>query len=243
MKVTEIETFFWDNKNKFITDLLNDTNILFVKNYLYNPDNSDYLDSLLEVIKNIFISIDPTKFSENEIIIFLKSFFNDNNKLRYFIKDLIKNLTVMIFANFKGNTDKEILFECFRTGLFWTIYPKAVKKCMGIKHCTSTIEYNELLDICKITEHQSTYNKNIDAFNIDSATYKRDDTKGLDLILHKNHSFKRPRIQKKHISRVKKKIDKLLVLYKGSFRDGGIFNNDRHNIPERFIDSVINRFY
>lgn len=127
---------------------------------------------------------------------------------------------------------------------FWEYLGIAAKKCLSqSKHGDIFDEatfYCAIGNCCeKVLMAYSScrrgFNKHCDGFSLGKLPL-------LNMLLHKNHSYSRPRTQKKQLTRITKQAKKIIVCYKAMHKNGGYFSQGRHDVPEGFI-GIIKRTY
>jgi len=235
MATVEIQDYFDSKCKDILASLLTDDNIELL--YLFIFDQSKYQIEISNQICDIFLDFD-SDYSENEIRLFLKEFFSSDDNMRQFCYELGDVLTTQVFnSDYSGSTTERQLMQYIQTGIFWSLFPKAVKKCLNRNLYTATIKSDIVNGY-----PQEAIQKCVSGFNSDANTYKLAAEPGLNTLLHKRHYAKRLRTQKKNITRVRKRIKKVVLLYKSKYPRGNAFNNKLNELPDEFI-SIIRKLF
>ena len=229
----ELKNYIDSKFGNIIESLLEDSHVELLKLFLF--DTNKYRHELIRKICIVIRQNDNTSYSEDDVLSYLKNFFSIDENMSRFYFELGDVLTRKIFndPDYAGKTDEQQLMAFIHTRVFWSLFPKAVKKCLSRNLYSATVNSN------LISGYQhGVVEKCVAGFNIDAATYSRTSESGLHLFLHKRYYSKKIRTQKKNVSRVRRQIRKIIMLYKSKYPAGRAFIKGLDNLPDDFIRAV-----
>jgi len=238
MEMNEIKMYFnSENKDNIVLLLLDDDNLI-LHSYLFDPNNQNKF-ALINKICDAIVNLDNSANKE-DILKLLKDFFDDDVNNGLFRNEIGIILSREIFGpDYKGKTSEKQLMDFLRYRDIWKIFPKAVKKCLHRK----LYSYNSLNGNIFMGYPFEIIESCVRNFNINANTYTRLSVPGLHMLLHKRYYNPNSHIQKKNISRVKKQIIKIFLLYKSRYPIGLALRHDLYKLPAKFIKEILRLFY
>lgn len=224
-----------------VQDLLTDDNIETLLNTLFISDK--YIDfvKLIDLLESRAKTY-KDKFSAEE----KECFENVLEEMKTSRKLQMQFLFKLKDALMSGE-DPNILPKLDYT-MFWSMFPIAIKKCLNAP--TAVVNKDEYYSIVSALsesvlspEQVATHNLCIQNFNFNANIFPNS-LEQLAVFLHPMRSFKRTRTKKKHLSRVLKKANKMMIAHKIMHRESQdiVFRGRAYKTPDQFTKAISHIF-
>lgn len=229
----ETLNYLIENRSKVCEFLFSDCNIQATSDY--------FIHNKIEKFADVFASIINPLSSGSGID------FSSLSKELLGELDLYRSLSKIacdyLTSEYNGQYSSDIINMIVVRELFWRLYPKAVKKAIGLSNSTETVSASDFESYSSDKTKKQYWDESIKSFNIDANTYNLKDTKYLDIFLHTRHNNKKHRIQKKQLSRVEKRVRKVMIHYHISSNNRSALKYGRDEIPISFIRGVRKKYF
>lgn len=203
--------------------------------YLIAGDLDKQIDCICTISrKQNYWSFDAGIFS-NEI----KTLMHRQNSHNHFLLDILKFIkSSETSKGYAKNIDHQNVMLILQENAYWITLAVAVRKCLPNKeikcdwhklHCHVSEKCPSAKDACMICTS---------TFDNAHTYYNRKNLPHLDLMLHRRHSYKKPRTQKKQISRVYKRAKKIMLFSQIHTKKNTYFAKKQHMLPELFVTHV-----
>lgn len=230
-----------DPMEYMVQDLLKDENIETLLDALFISDEYVDFDKLLNLLESRAGTYKKNlSADEKECIDDMLKGISSSRKLQILLLFTIKDAL-------KPEVRPDTLAKLDYT-MFWSMFPIAIKKCLNSPTAVvnrddyytfvKTLSVREL-SLAQVTAHDTC----ITNFNYDANKFPNN-LEQLAIFLHPMRSFKKTRTKKKHISRVLKKANKIMIAHKILHRESQdiVFKGRTYKIPEQFAKAISNNF-
>ena len=228
--------------NEIVKLAIKDDNQETLFEIIFSDDYQIDKQQMLNFLNSIVTSADENDINIEEAKDCLHIMQNDNSSYQNFLNCLKAELAAPDpdYPNAKPES-----FDLLDKNIFWSMTAISMKKCLGSNNANAMItdleqyyrsipeQLNNAQKICHI--------ECIKYFNMDANNFSREKNKELALYLHEFHSKnKRIKTRKKNLQRVKKRIKRIMQIYKLAHNrmPSNIFSKKRYKVPEQFAKSI-----
>lgn len=217
-----------DSNFEALITTMNKEHLDLLSEYVFFP--TDHRQAFISAFSSAVLAMNST-FVENDVVDTLDAFFKNKNFALKF-DSILEKVLILDLSEF----DDAVLDKAVITGRIWFYVGVSVKKCMGLKHCTTAVPPNFIVGNKNVVQNL------VAGFNCNVSDYKRDDEPVLKLMLHHKFFDKKFRVQKKNISRVHKRVKRLFMLFIIRYRDSVAINGTAR-LLDVFVKEVKRKFY
>lgn len=214
---------------------------------IFSDDNQIDREKLVDHLSRLVSDADDSKIDEERMGEVISSIWKNELCFKRFLMLLKQGL---IDPDNEDYSDpSEIQLDVMDAGVFWSMVPIAMKKCLGVGLSKIKIE-NEINYFSEMPadlnqKQVDCHKRCIKSFNLDAGKFSRKKYKDLGVFLHNFHSNnKRPLTKKKNLKRVERRVKRIMQAYKVAHNGMGsnIFSDGRYKVPEQFSNYLHKKY-